>query len=191
MAEEFSSGRKKALKDQLFKEIDQKRVAQIREKRRHERQKEGLAAASGITSETVLERLVELHIDSESLAALSLVPLVLVAWADHQMDEREKAAVIKAAEAAGVDKESIGHLLLEEWLVNRPSSELVSVWKEYTGAIFPNLNEEDRALLRQDVIERTREVAKATGGFLGLGNKISQEEEAVLADIDEVLRQGT
>ena len=44
--------------------------------------------------------------------------------------------------------------------------------------------EERREALRGETIERARAVAKATGGFLGFGNKISDEEESVLTALE-------
>jgi hypothetical protein len=37
--------------------------------------------------------------------------------------------------------------------------------------------------LRDEILGRARTVAEAAGGFLGLGNKISSEEEVVLQQL--------
>ena len=80
------------------------------------REKEALSAASGITDDTVLERLAALNISSETLAALSLIPLVVVAWADGSIDDKERAGVFSRAAEAGVGKGDISHELFERWL---------------------------------------------------------------------------
>ncbi len=76
--------------------------------------------------------------------------------------------------------------MLNAWLVQRPDSELIASWKEYIGALLLTLDEEAKDALRKDLLERAREVAEATGGFLGFGQKISTQEETVLEEIDQV-----
>ena len=182
--EEFLHARRKALEGLFFHQLDQELIRQLREKKEVRQKREALSAASGITSDAVLDKLISLDVSSETLAALSLVPVVTVAWADRKMDERERDAVLKGAEKAGLSKGDISYQLLEGWLVQRPDSELIATWKEYIGALLPTLDEEARDALRKDLLERAREVAEATGGFLGFSEKISTQEEAVLEEID-------
>jgi hypothetical protein len=45
------------------------------------------------------------------------------------------------------------------------------------------LSGSERESLKQQILGRARSVAEATGGFLGLGSKISSEEEIILAEL--------
>jgi hypothetical protein len=44
----------------------------------------------------------------------------------------------------------------------------------------------EKRALRDELLGRARQVAEATGGFLGLGNKISPEEQVVLDELAKV-----
>ena len=52
--------------------------------------------------------------------------------------------------------------------------------------IWPSLTPSERAEIRQMGIERSRTVAEAAGGFLGLG-AISSKEKAVIDDLAALL----
>ena len=106
-----------------------------------------------------------------------------VAWADGQVDDKERVAVLSGAEANGVIFGSPAHQLLEGWLARRPDARLLAAWGEFTVALCARLGATERASLKKNVLGRAREVAAAAGGFLGLGNKISPEEEVVLEQL--------
>ncbi|MBW2418385.1 MAG: hypothetical protein JRH19_07550, partial [Deltaproteobacteria bacterium] len=62
----------------------------------------------------------------------------------------------------------------------------LQAWKDYTVALLGFLGDEAREALGRDMLERAREVARATGGLLGLGRRISDEEQAVLDELEAV-----
>jgi hypothetical protein len=144
---------------------------------------EALAEASGLADPALLARLAGLGIRAETLAALTLIPLVEVAWADGKMDAREKAAVLSGAESTGIDAGNPSHGLLRLWLDDPPAPDLVAVWREFIAAVCRELTPDERKRLRSKVVDRARRVAEAAGGILGLGSHVSAEEEAVLADL--------
>jgi hypothetical protein len=185
MADDLLGGRKKALEESFFAEEN----ARVLERMKHEKQKkatvERLAEISGIDDEAVLTKLAALNIESDTWAAVSLVPLVEVAWADGKIDEQERRAVLSAAEANGISAGSPSHELLESWLARRPDARLLGVWAEYIVGLCANLSSGEKAAVREKIIGRAREVAKAAGGFLGLGAKISSEEEVILSKLEE------
>src|ERR687891_288917 len=88
MSEEFLGDRRKALEEEFFAKQNQQLLRQLRETTAVRTQKEALAAALGITDDDVLEHLMALGLSSETLAALSLVPLVEVAWAEGRVDTK-------------------------------------------------------------------------------------------------------
>ena len=45
------------------------------------------------------------------------------------------------------------------------------------------LNEAERTELKNEILGRARSVAETAGGFLGLGKRVSPEEEVVLAEL--------
>ncbi len=132
----------------------------------------------------MLDHLVALGLDGETVAALGLVPLIEVAWADGRMDDAEHKAVLAAARERGVDDASPAGLLLDGWLSTPPPPRLLEVWTQYVQALGENLEVAERHTLRDEVIGRARAVAEAAGGFLGLGSKISQAERDMIARLE-------
>lgn len=174
-------------KEKLFVEEYSRK---LREKRAREENlqklEEQLFEASGIENKDVIRQLIDIRIDPETLAALSLVPLVEVAWADHRMDDKEKKAILAAAEKHGILAGTPGRDLLESWIAERPGSDLLAAWKNYAGALAGTLNVEIRLALKESILGHARAVAEETGGILGLGNKISAVEQKKLDELEEV-----
>lgn len=138
MSDEFLGDCRQALENEFFQKKNEALLQELRRAHETEERREALQAVSGIQSLELIEALLELDIGPDTFAALTLLPLVLVSWADGVVGGKERDAILKAA----------------------------------------------REALRGETIERSRAVAKATGGFLGFGNKISDEEESVLTDLE-------
>ena len=147
---------------------------------------EELSLASGITDEGTLRLLVDLELSMDLLSALALVPLVEVAWADGHMDDKERSAILRAADAQGIDANSAAYELLAKWLDRRPTAQLFDAWRDYIAALMEPLLTGERAQLRAALLGRARDVAEAAGGFLGVG-AVSREEEAVLSRLEREL----
>lgn len=145
--------------------------------------REALRAATGIADPAVLDRLVGLRIGTATLTALTLVPLVLVAWADGEISAEEQRAVRAGAIEAGLVTGSPGLELLEGWLRSRPEPSLLQAWKDYVAALTHAMQPEERRALEAGVLAQAHKVAAATGSFLGLTSPISALENAVLNDL--------
>ncbi len=185
MDKEFLGDRKKALEESFFDRENRRLLEEMRSKEQSAANQAGLAEISGIQDEAILAKLVDIGIGPESWAAISLVPLVEVAWADGHLDEREVRAVLSAAEANGVTVGSPSYKLLESWLAERPVARLLEAWGEYTVAVCGALDDGQREALRREILGRARAVAEAAGGILGLVNKISPKEQAVLDQLEK------
>lgn len=147
-----------------------------------------LSAASGLRSDTVLDSLVEQNVGAEGAAALSLIPLVAVAWADGEVSPKEREALLSAARQAGLAEGGASYKLFAGWLDDHPPAALVARWKDYAGALLAKMEPEAADAFREEVLDRARAVAAAAGGFLGIG-RVSAAEEAVLRDLDGTLRR--
>ena len=177
--------RRKALEEQFFRDLDAKHVERMHQDSANKEAKIALRDASGIADDSLLEGLIQLGISVDTLSAISLVPLVEIAWADHNMDEDEKHAIVRAAEAKGIAIGTSAHELLTDWLVKRPDNALFAAWKDYVGELLEQLTDAQRIVLYHQVIKRTRDVAQAAGGFLGV-KTVSKTETDVLADLNAV-----
>ena len=181
---EILRDRGKSLEDAFFRREDQKLLARLQELRKAELNREELAKATGISKPEVLDRLLGLGIQTETLAALSIVPLVEVAWADGQLDAKERHAVLEHAGDAGIAKGSAAYGLLEAWLQHRPSQQLLDAWRDLVRAIREQIGAEEAERLKAEIVERARRVVRASGGVLGLGSKVSSAEAAMLASLE-------
>lgn len=146
-----------------------------------------LSLASGITDRAVLRLLADLEVSSSVVAALALVPLVEVAWADGELAAEERASVLRSSEDQGIRSGTRAHALLASWLQHRPSADLFEAWEAYIEAVLEPLAPEERDRLCQDLVGRAREVARAAGHGGGPGS-ISPEEESALERVEAVLR---
>lgn len=183
MSERILDERKRALEESFFAQHNQRLLEELRAKDKAEKRREALAAASGITDQKILDALIGLDIDAESFAALSLVPLVVVAWADGEVADEENRAALRAAEQVGLRPGDEAYQLLEGWLLHRPDPQLLPAWRDYIGAVAAELDEGTRSHLRDEVLGRARRVAEAAGGFLGLAS-VSAEEKQVLENLE-------
>lgn len=146
-----------------------------------------ISLASGITDRAVLRLLADLEVSSSVVAALALVPLVEVAWADGDLAPEERASVLRASEEQGIHVGTRAHRLLATWLEHRPSDDLFAAWEAYIESVLEPLEPEERDQLCQDLVRRARDVARAAGHGGGPG-AISAEEERTLARLEDALR---
>ncbi|MGK7866301.1 hypothetical protein [Falsiroseomonas sp. E2-1-a20] len=188
MSHEFMDDRRRALEEAFFAQQTEAWRRQQREAAEAMTKREALAASSGITDPAVLDRLLALGLDSASLAALSVVPLVLVAWADGSLDAKERAALLSAAAESGVSPQGAGYQALTQWLAAPPPPVLLETWTDYVRASAARLDPQARAALQAEILGRARRVAMAAGGFLGLVDPVSPAESAVLAKLEAAFK---
>jgi tellurite resistance protein len=156
-------------------------VAALRKKLVAERSRDDLAAASGLSDPEALDALIAAGLSAGTLAALALVPLVAVAWADGKIEDTERDAIIRAAEQSGITSEH--RSLLEEWLSVTPDARLLEAWSQYIRVLRDQISPAASETLRARILGDAKRVAEAAGGFLGLGNKVSASEGNVLAEL--------
>jgi hypothetical protein len=178
---EILRDRGRSLEDEFFRREDKRLIERLSELRAAEVTREALSKASGITKPAVLDKLIELGIRAETVAALSIVPLVEVAWADGTLDPKERRAVI---ERAGIVRDSTAGALLEAWLDRRPDPKLFIAWTHLVQAMSDHFGPEGTARLKTELLEGARAVAAAAGGLFGVGSKISASEAAMLAKLE-------
>lgn len=148
------------------------------------------AEAAGTADHAIGQRLHDLGFEGEAAAALHLMPLVKVAWADGGVSGAERRAVMAAAAVQGFDPGHPAALMLASVLEQQPSSE----WLDESMAAL-------RDILAQqpqppaDLLEACARIADASGGLLGFGGRISDDERLALREIeslfDEAVRRHT
>lgn len=162
-------------------------LAELRKKTDAEQEREALREAVGIKDETFLRRLQALGVRPEAAVALVMVPLVLVAWGDGNLDEKERGAILDAARKRGVAAERIAGELMRNGLASKPDPKLLATWTAYARRLWGRFTADERWAMRENLLRSARQVAEATGGLFGIGSKVSAGERKVLADIEAVL----
>ena len=181
--------RRKALEDQFFRKEGERLREKLRARKDQEEAKAELRRVSGIDDDAILDHLAGLGVRADTLAALSLVPLVEVAWADGKLEAREKEALLEAARDAGIDPRHPAYELLANWMVHRPEPRMLDAWSAFVRGLGESLDEAERRELKAKLLGRARRVAEAAGGILGLGNKVSPEEEKMLGVLAKVFER--
>ena len=178
----------RSLEEAFFAKENAKLLEEMRRKAALRERRDALRQVVQGADDALLDHLLELGINAETMLAMGLLPLTRVAWADGAIDPKEREAILEAAMSRGVSEGSPGHQLLLSWLERAPGTMLVEAWKRYIGRLWPALTQPERDELRGRLMGLARGVAEAAGGFLGLGSKISQAERAMLEEIEAALR---
>ena len=173
----------RSVEDMFFYQKDQRLVEARDALRRLQETKENLAKVSGIRSEAVLDKLVELDVRPEALATLFAIPLIEVAWADGEMEDKERQELFRFAEKAGLRKKNVDPTVMATWLKRRPDPALLDAWVLSIQALGDQLTAGERQALKDEVMNDAQAVAKAAGGILGFG-KLSEAEQRVLDRVE-------
>jgi uncharacterized tellurite resistance protein B-like protein len=186
--DDFLGERRHALEEAFFRKVEQQKLVAFRAAMDRASTRQELSAATGIEDAMVLDRLIDLSVSPSTLTALSLAPLLHVAWADGTIQPAEQKAILESARSRGVSESSPSYALLSEWLSHAPDPVLHQAWAAYTRALCQKMSAEQRAALEEQVVAFARGVAEAAGGFLGI-NKISAAEEQALGAIARAFRE--
>jgi hypothetical protein len=176
----------KSLEDAFFARENARLLEQLRAKAQRDERRKALRDVVQIEDEGLVDHLLDLGLGPETILAVTLIPLAMVAWADGSIEPKERDAILRAAAEKGIVPDSIAGQVLNSWLTHPLDAELVSTWRRYIQTIWPSLTPHERAEVRQMGIERARTVAEAAGGFLGLGS-VSAKEKAVITDLSALL----
>ena len=175
--------RRIGFEEAFFKDRDQKLMEKMRSELAAMEEKKKLAHVTGIVEERVLASLVQAGVGAETMTAVSLAPMIEVAWCDGKAESAEKAAVLRGAAEIGLEFESPLYKFLESWLDTRPSPAALQAWHSYVRSFVKLVEPATAAKVKENVMGRAERVAKAAGGFMGFGDKISDQEHACLNDL--------
>jgi tellurite resistance protein len=151
-----------------------------------EQHKREIAGSLGTHDEALIERIHALGLEGEIAGVLHLLPLVQVAWADGNVSASERKTIMGAVEARGIKPGSPSATFMASLLETKPSdtllNEILSVLKDLLAA---------KGLKPESVLDACSDVAQASGGLLGFGDKMSQEEREALDRIGASLNAGS
>lgn len=183
MSDELFGERRHALEEAFFRKQNDQAVQHLREKAHQDEALSAFAKAHGIHDPELVAQLDKAGVTPATLAAIWLVPLVEVAWADGVLEPKERAAILEAAKTMGVKPDSDSGALLATWLDHAPEPSLRDAWAVYVGQLIRTLDPAAARQLHDDTVGRARRIAQAAGGILGIG-AISTAEQKVLEFLD-------
>jgi hypothetical protein len=172
------------LEDAFFLENDRKLIEQLHKMQKMKEDMASLEKVSGIKNEAILKKLVELNIRPELVAVITLVPIIEVAWADGKLDENEKKVILKISAGHFGAEHQIPDILIKEWLAQKPAPAMLDAWIHYIKGLVEKMSPDEKVALKKSIMSQAREVAEASGGFLGL-NKISAQEDKLLKQLEK------
>ena len=176
----------KDLEETFFAKENERLLRELRQKAKVDEKRKALSAVVKLKDPAIIDHLLELGVGPGSILAVGLVPLAAVSWADGRLDDKERKAILKAASERGVEPGSANYTMLEVWLKEKPNQQLMDAWKKYSRAIWEELTESEKVLMRESIVGKAREIAEAAGGFLGVAS-ITPQEKALLEELEKVL----
>ncbi len=179
-----SAGR--ALEESFFARENERLRKKLQKSHEEMERREALKEAMNLDNDEVIDALIKVDARPETVAALSLVPLIEVAWADGKVQYEERRAILTAAEERGIKPGTPCHDLLEDWLTRKPGEDLMDTWKRYARELHDSLDSANASELKFRLMERARGVAEAAGGIMGILT-VSKAEQAVLEELEHAL----
>lgn len=173
----------KALEDSFFAKENERILQELRAAKKREDKKKEFREYLYVKNDEILEALIDLEVEPETLVAFSLVPLVEVAWADGEIQPKERDAILRAAVEQGVEEGSPTCDLLSNWLRTKPDARLLEVWEGYIAELTGTLGDRAKEHLKNGTLGRARAIAEAAGGFLGVAS-ISAAEKKMLDQLE-------
>lgn len=177
MSDNILDERRRGLEEAFFAQQERALMERMRAADAAKDRRAALAAATGLADGPALDGLLATNLPAEAVAALNLVPHVLVAWADGTIQPPERHAILGALDARGMGEPA--RSLVASWLDRRPPDSLQEAWLAYTRALAAGMDPAGRAALKQAVLGNATAVAETAGGFLGMGG-VSDSERRVL-----------
>ncbi len=182
MADAFKD-REKGLEDEYFRRKEAELIDKMRRHQASETERREMAAVTGIADEELLADLQELGFTRETVALLHLTPLLRVAWADGEVRRHEREQLIQVARLRGIAEGSEADKQLAKWLEASPTEEFFAQALRLVHAMIEALPPVQSEAARRDLVAFCIAIAAASGGILGFGNKISDEERVAITQI--------
>jgi hypothetical protein len=178
---------RRAKEAEYFHKKEQELIEQLRRRAQRETERQEMAKGAGAADEEILRTLQELGYTRETIGLLHLVPLAQVAWASGSVTLQERDLVLRLSEWRGVEKGGPAWEQLNRWLDERPTDEFFLTTLRVIRHILDSDTEKPYVPSRADLISFCIRIAKVSGGFMGMGDKISEGEQIALDQIVEEL----
>jgi hypothetical protein len=166
--------------DNYFKERELEKLAKARREQQltaiRQGERESIKDVLQSSDEIAAEAL-DLGFDSETARVLPLVPVIQMAWIDGTVTAAESEKVVSLADGFGIDVDSPAHNFLTLLLGEQPSD----IFFERVNRVIGHLVEEQPNYWNdKSIVDLSKEVAEASGGFFSLTDPINAQERTLL-----------
>lgn len=168
-----------ALEQAFFRDIDSMIMNRLCAESHTKDARRALMKEAGLRDKLLIEELTELGVTPEGIIAMRLVPLVLVAWADHRVDRAEWATVDAEALRMGIADGSVASVILHHWLKTRPPATIFDAWKRYIRTELAAMSPKAKTKLTALMKKQMTEMAEASGGHFGMAKTSSKEKQVI------------
>jgi hypothetical protein len=183
---EFLDTWKRAKEEEFFHRKEVELLEKMKERASAEAERRLLGEELHVSDDRILDGLRALGYDRATIALLHLVPLIYVAWADGSVSPEERSLILQIARLREIQPGSPAHARLEDWLARKPDREWADSQLRVIRLILESRPAEERKGSERDLVSLCRDVAAASGGFLGIGKKIAAAEREA---VEEIARQ--
>ena len=175
-----ASLRARSKEEEYFIRAEAELLEKVRSRMAKEAERRALGEYHGVQDQELLKAFEEAGYDRESVQILHLVPILQVAWVDGEISKAERAEILRIAAARNVVEGTPVHAKLLSWLDQPPAPQFFERTMEIISRLLELFPPEKRETLQSDVMAASLAVASASGGFLGLGSKVSVDEKALI-----------
>lgn len=176
-----ASGRARSKEEEYFLRAEAELLEKVRARAAREAELRAMGEHHGVEDPEILKAFEEAGYDRHTVRILHLVPILQIAWVDGEVTKAEREEILKLAAARGVSEGSPAHDTLLAWLDAPPSPEFFERTMSILARLIEVFPEEEETKLQGEIMTSALKVASASGGFLGLGSRVSSEEKALLA----------
>ncbi len=176
--------RERALEEAFFRKESDRLIEAMRAKKTREKEFEALSRSIGMSDPEIIDPLLDLGLRETNVTALVMAPLIAVAWADHKIESDERRLIDESADALGIEHSGEGGELLEIWLNHRPDESLLDAWVAYVHELRKVLGEEATRRLRDDLLARSKRIARSLKKSLLRGGGPTPAEVEVIERIE-------
>ncbi len=171
---------RRALGFQIASEIEIERnwIGKIQTENAEKEERISMSQNLRLEDEAVLDELLECDFRGDTAVALTLVPLVSLAWIDGRVSKNEQREILAEATRSGIQQDSPAYAKLVQWFQSYSPQPLETLWGHFVSAYLKTLSPQSRFAFIEHQKAQMRRVVVASH-LLGISIFSHQEIETI------------
>lgn len=145
-----------------------------------------LRELTGLEDDVLLRELIAAGLDAEAAPLLPIFPLLRVGWANGKLEQAERDRILDFFPAPERERRPVAAARLERWLEERPPEQTFEAVERALRQLLAAAPPQHASLFAEQLRELCLGVARAAGGWFGLG-RISRAEREALEHVQALL----